>query len=491
MKKFLLETIVFICGAAVMIYELVGSRVLAPYVGTSIFVWSSLIGVIMGSLALGYWLGGKVADRQPDAGKLAMIILIAAIVIGLTAVIKDTFLAWLTASNSSIQFNSIISSLVLFTVPSVLLGAVSPYAAKLRMTSLGTSGQTVGNLYAISTLGSIVGTFLTGFVLIPAFGNTRLFYGLAALLVIASLILFIGKQKILKGAILAFGIGLMITAPAYTNIHHPIDLDTQYNRVWIYDTIDKERTQLPIKVMQTNNESSSAMFLDSDELVFEYTKYYRLADHFAPGLTSALMLGGAAYSYPKDFLAKHPNATIDVVEIDPKLTELADTYFKLPDDSRLTTYHEDGRTYLNRTAKKYDAFLGDAFRSLYSIPYQLTTIESVKKIYSILNPNGVAIINVASAITGTRGEFLRAEYHTFSDIFPQVYVLAVRDPLTPDTPQNLILIALKSTEQPTWTSNNAELNDYLSRLYPNPVPLDMPILTDNHAPVEYLINKII
>jgi spermidine synthase len=233
------------------------------------------------------------------------------------------------------------------------------------------------------------------------------------------------------------------------------------------------------------------MFLESDELVFEYTKYYRLADHFVPGLTSALMLGGAAYSYPKDFLSKHPAATIDVVEIDPKLTELAYLYFKLPHDSRLTTYHEDGRTYLNRTTKKYDVFFGDAFRSLYSIPYQLTTIESVRKIYGILNDGGAAIINVASAITGTRGEFLRAEYHTFADVFPQVYVLAVRDPKKPDVPQNLILLALKTSAKPAWTSDQPELNGYLSHIFPASIPTDIPILTDDHAPVEYLINKVI
>jgi spermidine synthase len=491
MKRYLLETVVFICGAAVMIYELVGSRVLAPYVGTSIFVWSSLIGVIMGSLALGYWLGGKAADKQPEPAKLAIIILIAAVVIGLTAVIKDVFLSWLTANNNNIQFNSIISSLVLFSVPSVLLGTVSPYAVKLRMTSLGTSGQTVGNLYAISTLGSIVGTFAAGFALIPAFGNTRLFYGLATLLIATSLILFLGKQRAIKISVLILGIGLTVTAPSYINPSRLIDLDTQYNRVWIYDTTDKENTQQPIKVMQTNNESSSAMFLNSDELVFEYTKYYRLADHFFPGLKSALMLGGAAYSYPKDFLAKHPDATIDVVEIDPKLTELAYTYFRLPHDSRLTSYGEDGRTYLNRTTKKYDAFLGDAFRSLYSIPYQLTTVKSVNKIYGLLNDGGVAIINVASAITGQRGEFLRAEYRTFTEVFPQVYVLAVRDPKKPDVPQNLIIIALKTDQQPAWSSDQPELDGYLSHRYPDMVPLDIPILTDDHAPVEYLINKVI
>ncbi|MFA5051547.1 MAG: fused MFS/spermidine synthase [Patescibacteria group bacterium] len=491
MKKYTLETIVFLCGAAVMIYELVGSRVLAPYVGTSIFVWSSLIGVIMGSLALGYWLGGKVADKEPAAFKLAIIILGSAIAIGVTTAIKDVFLTWLTGASYNIQTNSLIASVVLFSVPSVLLGAVSPYAVKLRMTSLGTSGQTVGNLYAISTLGSIVGTFLAGFVLIPAFGNTRLMYGLASFLVATSSILYLGKRWVIQASTLVLCIGLTIFAPAYTSSDRIVDLDTQYNRVWIYDTIDRENTQLPIQVMQTNNESSSAMFLDSDELVFEYTKYYRLADHFVPNLTSALMLGGAAYSYPKDFLAKHPDAAIDVVEIDPKLTELAREYFNLPDNPRLTTYGEDGRTFLNRTDKKYDVFFGDAFRSLYSIPFELTTIESVQKTYDILNDNGVAIINVASAITGTRGEFLRAEYRTFSEVFPQVYVFAVRDPQRPDVPQNLILVAIKSDTQPAWSDSNQELNDYLAHRYTGLIPTDIPVLTDDHAPVEYLINKVI
>lgn len=491
--KYILETTVFICGAVVMIFELVGSRVLGPYFGTSIFVWTSLIGIILGSLSLGYYLGGKIADKNPSFRSLSLIIFLSAVCIGLTILIKDFLLVFLQINSSDIRTTSVIASLILFLPTSVLLGMVSPYAVKLKLNSLNTSGSTVGNLYAISTAGSIFGTFLSGFYLIPHFGTNKLLIILSITLILTSIVLFTRQFKKIKLCtliIFIFGWGAISGFNYSFEKSGFIDVDTGYNRIWIYDHLDEKSTKT-IRTLSINNENSSSMFLDSNELVNEYTKYYHLSKHFNPGFKKTLMLGGAGYSYPKDFLLKYPEATIDVVEIDPKVTELAKKYFRLKENSRLTIYHKDGRVYLNKTQKKYDIIFGDAFSSHYSLPYQLTTKEAVQKKYDILNDKGVVILNIISSIEGEKGQFLRAEYATYKSIFPQVYLFPVKEPDDEDEVQNIILVALKSEQNQAFNNTDLELNEYLQHLWKKEIDTDKPVLTDDYAPVDYYISKTI
>jgi spermidine synthase len=492
-KDYILEITVFICGAVVMVFELVGSRVLGPYFGTSLFVWTSLIGIILGSLSLGYYVGGKVADKKADQNGLSLVVLFAAISIFLVILIKDNALVFLKGNISDIRFSSVAASLILFSPASILLGMVSPYAAKLKLNSLGNSGTTIGNLYAISTAGSIFGTFLSGFYLIPHFGTNKLLVILLSVLLLVHLLLLVkkdlkGKALILLVIIISWPVtGWFNTLVAKKGV---IDVDTGYNRIWIYDIKDPE-TDKTAKIMGINNEAHSLMFLDSDELANEYTKYYHLVKHFNPNFKTTLMFGGAGYSYPKDFLLKYPNASIDVVEIDPGITELAKKYFKLKENPNLAIYHQDGRVYLNETKKKYDAIFGDAFSSQYSLPYQLTTREAVQKKYKILNDDGVVILNIISAVDGEKGEFLRAEYVTYKSIFPQVYLFLVNVQNNGKPVQNIILVALKSEKKPDFNSTDQTMNAYLRHLWQNELPADLPVLTDDYAPVDYYIGKMI
>lgn len=189
MKKFTLEIIVFICGAVVMAYEIIGSRMLGPYVGTSMFVWTSIIGVILLSLSVGYMWGGRIADQKPRADVLSMYIFIAGLFIILSTFIKDFILEFLLNTISNVKVVSIIASVMLFTIPSVLLGMVSPFAARIKMKTVEKSGSTVGNLYAVSTVGSIIGVFLAGFYFIPNFKITNILLLFAIVLIGASLYL--------------------------------------------------------------------------------------------------------------------------------------------------------------------------------------------------------------------------------------------------------------------------------------------------------------
>lgn len=267
-----------------------------------------------------------------------------------------------------------------------------------------------------------------------------------------------------------------------------VDIDTTYNRVWIYNRTKNDKK---IQSLLINNEHSSAMYKDSDELVYEYTKYYHLAIHFFPNFKDTLMLGWAWYSFPKSFLSTYTGSKIDVVEIDPKLTSIARKYFNLKDNKNLTIYHEDARVFLNKNKKKYDVIFWDAFSSHHSLPYQLTTKEAIEKKYNSLTENWVVILNIISAIDWEKWNFLQAEYKTYKSIFPQVYLFPVSNIINGSEVQNIILVALKSKNKPNFHSKDKIINGYLTHLRKLPIEDNLPILTDDYAPVDYYISKTI
>jgi len=466
-KTHILELTAFTSGAVVMMLELTGSRILSPYLGTSTFIWTSLIGIILGSLSLGYWLGGRLADQKLSFKTLSSILALAGLLIAATALFQKPILEAIEIALSDLRTASILATIILFTPASIFLGMVSPYCIRLKLSSLKTSGQTVGNLYAISTIGSIFGTFLTGFFLLAYLGSIQILFLLAAILALTALLLSKSIPKlVLIIAILALAFNNQAKA------EDVIDIDTEYNRVQIYE--DSE-----IRYLEVGRNESSAMHIYKNELVYDYTKFYDLAEEFAPDFKSALMIGGGAYSYPKHFLTKYPEAKLDVVEIDPKLTEISEQYFNLKKDPNLEIYHQDGRTFLNKNKRKYDVIFGDAFKSLYSIPYQLTTLEATQRLANSLSKNGVAIVNIGGSINGDSGKFFRAQYRTFKEVFPQVEVFLVQK-LDPTVIQNIILVAHKSEQKIPQNSDN----QMLKQIWNEEIPLDMPILTDNFAPVD-------
>ncbi|MHB8109877.1 MAG: fused MFS/spermidine synthase [Syntrophorhabdaceae bacterium] len=481
-KKYTLEFIVFISGAIVMIYELVGSRLISPYFGTSIYVWTSLIGVILGSLSIGYHLGGKIADKKTQWSLFSGIIFLAAVFIGITVLMKNLILDFASLFNLRSEYTALLASIFLFAPASICLGMISPYSVKLKIKDLERSATTVGNLYAVSTVGSIVGTFTAGFFLIPFFGTTKILFFLVALLVFLSSMAYWRSWLRMKIAILVFlgFASFAFNSPARTKI---IEVDTPYNKVWLDYSVD-ERNRKKITLHTDPFAAQSAMYVNDNELVFKYTRFFRLAKHFNPNIHKALMLGGSGYSYPKDFLAKFPDAAMDVVEIDPGMTKIARQYFRLEDNPRLTIFHEDARTFLNKNKKTYDVIYGDAFNSFSSVPYQLATREAIEKMYAALNENGLVIHNIISAIEGKKGEFLRAEIATYKVYFPRVYVFRVDNEDSREA-QNIVLIALKNAAQPALSSPDKELNGYLGRVWKREIQLDMPVITDDHAPVEY------
>ena len=488
-KNFILEITVFVCGALVMIYEIIGSRLLSPYLGASTYVWTSLIGVILGALSLGYWLGGKLADKKPDVKILASVIFLAGGLVALTILLKDLILAFIAESSAILEIKSLIAATLLFAPASILLGFVTPYAVKLKISTLADTGKTVGRLYALSTVGSILGTFSAGFFLIPFVGSERMLYLIGASLIALSILLVPFALKPFNLMILilfVFGIGVNEFRSYYLFKTSELrDIDTEYSRVQIFKT--KDNNGKPIRAMAIDPFFvQSAIFPDGDELVFDYTKYYHLIRHYKPDFQNTLMIGGAGYSFPKDYLQKYQNAKMDVVEIDPQMTEIAKSYFRLQENPRLKIIHQDGRVFLNRAeSNKYDAVLMDAFGSLFSVPFQLTTIEAVAQINRILKDDGIVIFNLGGAISGDASKFLQAEFKTYAQVFPQIYLFKVNADYTDTQLQNLIIIACKSKKSAFSNNNDAEISNLLDYLYKKNLQLNEQTLTDDLAPVEY------
>jgi spermidine synthase len=489
-SKFILETTVFVCGALVMIYEIIGSRLLSPYIGASTYVWTSLIGVILAALSLGYWLGGKIADRKPDLAVLSLVIFLAGGLVSVTILLKDLILSFIAQASFGLEIKSILAAVLLFAPASVLLGFVTPYAVKLKISSLADSGETVGRLYALSTVGSITGTFLAGFFLIPFVGSVRTLYLVGGTLIALSILLApFALTRLNIGVLMLFALGISASELNVYYLRQTKDLhdiDTQYSRVQIFNTVEL-RSKRPIRAMATDPYFiQSGMFADSDELAFEYAKYYHLIRHFKPDFQNALMIGGAGYTFPKDFLAKYPNAKINVVEVDPQMTEIAKRFFRLEENPNLKITHQDGRIFLNHAAEnEYDAVLMDAFGSLFSVPFQLTTLEAVEQLSRVTKDDGVVIFNLGAAIKGDSSRFLQAELKTYRQVFPQVYLFKVNADYTDEQLQNLIIVATKNKNAAVLTSVDAEIANLLNHLYDKNLDLKTEILTDDLAPVEF------
>ncbi|MGI8543135.1 MAG: spermidine synthase, partial [Aridibacter sp.] len=262
------------------------------------------------------------------------------------------------------------------------------------------------------------------------------------------------------------------------------DIDTEYSRIQIYDTTD-EKSGRKKRVMKTDPQYyQSSMYLDNGEPASEYHKFYHLIKYYNPDFQRVLMIGGAGYSFPKEYLKTYPNAEIDVVEIDPQMTDIAKKYFRLKENPRLKNFHEDGRVFLNQARDNhYDAVLIDAFTTLFSIPFQLTTIEAVRQINRTLKDNGVVIVNIGGALEGKSSGFLRAELNTYKQIFPKIQLIKVNPKKNDAEIQNWIMIASQRIN--FGKNNDAEIENLLNQIYQKQINLSQTILTDDLAPVEY------
>ncbi len=479
LKNIRLELLVFLSGAMGMILEMVGSRVVSPYFGNSLVVWTSLIGVVLGCLSAGYYFGGKWADKNPSFDSLGKILFIGAISLGISALFKEPILSLIQFQfGSDIMSGSLISVLVLFGPVSVIFGMIAPFAAKIRLESQEGAGKAVGALYALSTFGSISGTFLAGFYLIPTFGNTALLYGLSLGVLTLS---FMTRFKISTSEYL---VSLLIIVSLLFSKNTGIfsldvleDVDSQYNRILVKEIVDPNQDRL-LGISTDNAGIQSAYFPDKpDELFFSYVKAYRVYEEINPDTNRALMIGGGGFSFPRYFLNRRHSNLMDVVEIDPVMTVLAKKYFRLEDSPRMKIFHQDARIFLNESLTVYDLIFLDAFNSLTPPPH-LTTKEFMFQIKNHLTENGFVLINLVSSVKGNNSIFFNAEVDTLQEVFPYVEVYKTDD-LDDDLVQNLLIVAYKAS-----VSRKLSLGSPVVRHGG-----DKKILTDDWSPVEFMTRR--
>jgi spermidine synthase len=480
----MLHWCVFICGGALMIIELTGSRILAPFLGTSLIVWTSLIGIILASLSIGAWWGGIVADKRPQARILGRIVLFAAWATAAIALSK-TWVLELIQGVGDLQIIAILATVALFSPASVLLGMVAPFAVRLRLEDREHTGRTAGNLYAVSTIGSIAGTFLAGFVLIAWVGSTSILYITAATLALASI--FADQSgKLIKGCSLIIFLLAISLNQYYSNSLAErgfIDTDTPYNRVLVYNSKESYTGRLTRQMVTGPHGRQSAMYLDdSIELAVPYTRFYRLAEYFKPDMKRMLVLGGGGFSFPKYALAHYPDLYIDVVELDPGIISLARSHFSLSENPRLTIVEEDARIFLEKDHTPYDVILCDVFTSHYSIPFHLVTVEAIQRMRSNLAPSGVLLVNILAAQQGQSSDFYSAYYQTLTTAFSEIRTFAVNNPVDIGMWQNIILAAF-ATPFLAAGPPPADLQEMLANHISPPFKTIAPF-TDEFAPVD-------
>ncbi|MEK7122925.1 MAG: fused MFS/spermidine synthase, partial [Patescibacteria group bacterium] len=366
-RRIIIPAVVFITGACVLVLEVLATRVLAPYFGSTIYTVSSVIGVVLGALSVGYYAGGRIADARPSLRIFYGLITLSGIsVFGIEALLL--FVMPHIGYKLPLIVGPLIASVTLFFVPSVLLGMLSPFAITLQkreFPKLGI-GTLSGEIFFWSTIGSIVGSLSAGFILIPQWGTHTILIGVGVLLCALGVAGVVASRPprsqmvgmiVLLVALVTIPPVLWASALAAADRYVYLD-DGVYERLAIYDGEYKGK---PTRFLLQDRSNSSAMFLGSDELAFDYTKYYTLARSVVPDMRHALVLGAGAYSIPRAILSDYPEATIDVVDIEPELENLSKRFFNLADDATIKTHTMDARRFLQNPPYQYDLVFSDIY----------------------------------------------------------------------------------------------------------------------------------
>lgn len=466
------EVISLITGFGLLTFELIASRVLAPSIGSTIYVWTSVIGVIIAALSLGYSVGGKIADIRTNKDDLIWLLLAIAGTVAFTSLSFPFFLSDIVGVFGDPRLQGFVASLILYAPTSFVLGIISPYLARLKNSSVKTTGTTIASLSSLNALGSIAGTFLTGFVFLAYLGSKETFVLVSFLFLATSWIInpkkYLKKRIILSILIVLVG---LLSIPSIKNSGLVKTIDTSSAS---YNILDVLYHGIPARVLVTGpgGYQSGEYRNDSKNLVFSYTKKLAEVVEVAPKKDDILILGGGAYTLPEYLADKYPKSNIQVVEIDPELPKISETYFGYKKRVNILNISEDARVFLNKNSKKFDVILVDVFSDS-SIPFSLSTIEYASKIKNSLTEDGVVAANVhgskkdscSKLVSGIQNSYKREFTH--NKLFPLVDSGL-------EEHQNIIL-----------SFSNQNLN-YLKQGWQT-FDFDKDIeFTDNFAPVEHL-----
>jgi predicted membrane-bound spermidine synthase len=452
--------VVFLAGIGTLGVEMVASRLLAPYFGTSQPIWAVVIGLTLIYLTVGYRLGGSLADRRPDEKVLYQIIAWAGLLTGLIPLFADPILRFSQGTIAQLAVGSFLGALfgvlILFAAPTILMAMVSPFAIRLQLRrvseGVAAAGTTAGSLSALSTLGSIIGTFVPVLWLIPTIGTTRTIYLLSVFLIVVGLIGLRDWRYILM--LLAVGGLAFYTLTTRSNIKSAdcsscallAEAESSYNYIQVATSRDEEQVNLILNEGQAIHSIYHRRFDDprfgntGDPLTLLTDggpwDYFSVAPYFYPdrdpsSVKSFALLGSATGTIPKQFLAIYgPQMRIDAVEIDPRIIDFGRQYFAMRDasvDPSHPNYHvhaQDARYWLATTSGTYDVIGMDAYHQPY-IPFHLTTVEFFQLVKAHLAPDGVAVVNAGKAPNGD-DRLGQAMASTMRAVFPQVFVIDTR-----------------------------------------------------------------
>jgi spermidine synthase len=478
---------VFVVGAASLGVEIAAARLLAPYFGASTIVWANTIATVLVALSAGYWLGGRLADRSPTRPALCRLVLAASVALAAVPFVARPFLGAAVDALDSYSAGAFAGSLVavvaLVGVPVALLGAVAPYALRLSLVDVGASGSVAGGLYALSTVGSLVGTFLAALVLVPFAGTQRTFLGFAFALAAVS------APAVRRVALLVPLVvcAVLVAAPVSAK-----EGDSNGRVV--------EEVETPYQYARVLEDSSGVRRLELNEGIAVHSKYtpgsYLTNDYWDDFLVLPLavlprpparlaILGNAAGTTARAYGRYFPATAVDAVELDGKLTEIGRRWFGLRGRPGLRLITADARPFLRRASRRYDAIFVDAYRQPY-IPFYLATREFFSLVRSRLAPGGVVVVNVGHPEGDARLE--RVLGATMRTAFPTI----ARDP---SQPTNTLLVGSRAPLRPARAAAIAPPAlaglgmEVAGRLEPDLRGGE--VYTDDRAPVEWLIDRSI
>ena len=391
-----LEIVALVNGFVLMVFELAGARILAPGIGSSTYVWTSVIGVIIAALSLGYFVGGKVADKRGYLIDVARLALLTGILITVTIISYQEVISVVASDIADPRIQGVIASLILFAPASFILGASSPYLAKLNVRSLKTTGRSVASLSALNSIGGIVGTFTAGFFLFGFVGSYETLCLTVILLLAASWIIGPRVEWKMRLFITAAILTVIFISPIKSSV---VSIDTPTAHYTVADTPSgfRELRMGPYGAQSTIN------LKRPDELATWYTRQFDSVIDHVPQKKDILMLGGGAFMLPQHLAYEYPDSNIDVVEIDPELASVARRYFDYRDPKNIDLIFTDARAYVNQTKTRYDVVLVDVYGDI-EVPFTFLTKEYGKRIKEIVKPGGVVAVNM---VAGTQGACLK------------------------------------------------------------------------------------
>jgi spermidine synthase len=486
------ELLVFVVGISTLGAEIAAARLMAPFFGASTIVWANTIAIVLVALSIGYWLGGRLAGRYPTMSALCTVVLGAAVLLGLVPFVADPFLSLSVEAFDEVSVGAFAGSLfgvlALVAVPVLMLGTVAPWAIRLRVERVEDSGEIAGRLYAISTVGSLLGTFMAALLLIPLIGTQRTFLTFAVMIAAVSA-LGVGRRSALLAplalaALMAVPVGVVKASDDEGRVIHEADTELQYARVVEYPD-GKRHLEL------NEGQAVHSVWRADTVLTGDYWDGFLvapLASRDAPPEHVAI-LGSGAGTTVRAYAHYFPETTIDAVEIDGELLDIGKEYFGLRERPQLREFAEDARPFLRRSDGGYDAIFVDAYRQPY-IPFYLATREFFELARDRLSDDGVLAINVGHPEGSD--ELEKVLTATLRSVFENV----ARDPFEPT---NTVLIATKD-RQPSPESLRDGAEDLPPELaavaHASAGRLEGPleggtVYTDDKAPVEWLVDKSI